>query len=355
MPQRRSMLWLFDARDFAKNVYISGYQGASLADISAITSIEKRSNNAEISVEKSKKEQAKFRQALERVKARIAPLPITTTESAFGETAYSLIDSFGGGKEGLVAIAEAVAANRERIIKALINLPEDYEQGPPYFNLGPWRIFAYLITGEHSYGRRVRIFEKRWQKNVLPMTTVEQRASIGRIIRFIWTHITLSDAFYNSEEYKRNNLETKKEGFWSKPTVGSMLAAATVDNLYDLVAAAKLVMDIRAIENKIATKRSTIYPRSIPIGKTGSFKNGLFEMKTIIVGLSWKYRRKSLLSCNCPQLWDFGSQYLLYFDRMTFDETIRSDGTQIYGYLINKKDFITGLLCTAYDSVDESS
>lgn len=350
-----SMVWLFDAHEFAKNVYISGYKGASLDKPQIIESIEKLSVTAELSVKQVKEKQDKFKCALERVNTRIGSLPVKITERGFGETAYSLIDSFGGGKEGLIAITEAAKANRENIIKALLNLPKDYDQGPPYFNLGPWRVFSYLITGEHSYGRRVRIFEKRWQKNVLPKTTAEQRASIGKIIRFIWSNITLSEAFYNSKECKRRNLDLKEGGFWSEPTIGSMLAAVTVDNLYYLVAAAKLVLDIRAQETQIAVEQSTVYPRDISVIKTDSFEDGLFEMKAIIVGLSWKYRRKSLLVCERPQLWDFGSQYLLYFDSMTFDENVRNNGPQMYGYLVKKEDFITGLLCTAYDSVDSSA
>ena len=347
------MVWLFDAREFAKNVYISSYKDASLADLSVIEPIEKASNAAEIAVKEFQERQTEFEQALQKVNARIASLPIKVTEIGFGETAYSLIDAFGGEKEGLLAIAKIATDNRENIIKALLHLPIDYDQGPPYFNLGPWRVFAYLITGEPSYGRRVRIFEKRWQKNVLPRTTVEQRAAIGRIIRFIWSNIALSEAFYDSEEHRRSHLNfEEKGGFWSDPAVGSMLAAATVDNLYYLVAAAKLAADVRAQETQISAKRSTVYPEDIPIIRTDSSKNGLFEMRAIIVGLSWKYRRKSLLACNRPQLWDFGSQYLLYFDSITFDETVQHDESQLYGYLVNKKDFITGLICTTYDDID---
>lgn len=265
-----SIVWLFDAHEFAKNVHVSDYQGASLANIPAIESIEKLSADAELSVRKAKKKQAEFKQVLEKVNARIASLPVKVSKSGLGETAYSLIDSFGGGKEGLVAIAEAATANREHIIKSLVNLPKDYEQGPPYFNLGPWRVFAYLITGEHSFGRRVRTFEKRWQKNVLPRTTAEQRASIGRIVRFIWTNITLSKTFCNSEEYQGSNLDSKEMDFWSEPTVGAMLAAATVDNLYYLVAATKLETDIQTQRMQISGERSTVY--IFPAGESHCYR-----------------------------------------------------------------------------------
>ncbi|PZO52635.1 MAG: hypothetical protein DCF15_13620 [Phormidesmis priestleyi] len=122
----------------------------------------------------------------------------------------------------------------------------------------------------------------------------------------------------------------------------SYLILIPIENLGYLVAAKKLRSDVSELRHE-AAERPDFWPSQLPIVKMAPFDKSLCTMRALKVSLRWKRRRKSLLTCDCPQLWDLGNDYLLYFEKIAY-----SDGpvyeASVSGYLIKKVDFITAVL-----------
>jgi len=348
-----SMVWLFDAKGFMKNLEIrKDYsQYLPLSEASALEGIDDLASSIESKIQSAQVKLVEFSAAYEKVQRHIRELPVSLLEETYHSfrlgSAHSLIELFGEGREGLVALDKAAKENRESIKRVLINLPSSDEKQPPYFFLKPWHIFDYLISGELENSRSLRKFQQRWQQRTWPHASREQRVIVGELAQFIWHNVTASAKCYTEDSNKvvpTDRTRSVRKDCWQDKRISSMIIDSAIDNLGYLVAAKKLRGDVSALRSEVA-QRPDFWPSQLAIITMPPFKGGLCTVRALKVVLNWKRRRKSLLTCDRPQLWDFGSDNLLYFEKLTYADD-RLYGEPMSGYLIKKADFLAGVMAT---------
>ncbi len=348
-----SMVWLFDAKSFMKNLEIrkSYSQYLPLAETAALEGIDELASSIESKIQAAQTKLKEFSAAYEAVKFRIRELPVSLLEESYHsfrqEGPHSLIESFGNGREGLVALNKTANENQELIKQVLVNLPSGNEKQPPYFSLKPWHVFDYLISGELEDSRYIRKFQQRWQQRTWPNASREQRVIVGRLAQFIWHNVTASAKCYSDDSNKvfpAGWVRSTRKDCWQDKRISSMIVDSAIENLGYLVAAKKLRIDVNDLKSAVA-QRPDFWPSQLAIIKMPPFKDGLCTVRALKVVLNWKHRRKSLLICDRPQLWDFHSDYLLYFEKLTYDEHYPYR-EPMSGYLIKKVDFLIGVTAT---------
>lgn len=348
-----SMVWLFDARGFMKNLEIrkSYYHYVALADTAVLEGIDKLAASIESKIQTAQAKLIEFSAAYEKVKCRIRELPVGLLEESYHsfrqEGPHSLIESFGNDREGLTALTKAAHEHRELIKRVLVNLPVGNKKQPPYFSLKPWHVFDYLISGELEDYRNIRKFQQRWQQRIWPNASREQRVIVGRLAQFIWHNVTASAKCYSDDSNKvfpTGWVRSARKDCWQDKRISSMIADSAIDNLGYLVAAKKLRIDVKGFRSEVS-QRPDFWPSQLAIIKLPPFTSGLCTVRALKVVLDWKRRRKSLLTCDRPQLWDLGSDYLLYFEKLTYVEDAPYRDP-MSGYLIKKVDFLDGVMST---------
>ena len=347
-----SMIWLFDAQGFIKNIEIrKGYTYVALTESATPKEIDDLATTIELNIQTAQTRLKEFSAAYEKVKRRIRDLPVSLLEDSYYSSqlanAHSLIESFGTDREGLAALAEAAGEHRDLIKRVLTNLPSSNQKQPPYFSLRPWHVFDHLISEEVEDYRNIRKFQQRWQQRIWPSASREQRFVVGKLSQFIWYNVTAAAKCYVDEsnrEYPAGWIHSARKDCWQDRRIGSMIVDAAIDNLGYLVAAKKLKGDISAFNRTIA-QRPDFCPLQLAIIKVLPFKEGLCTVRALKVSLTWKRRRKSLLSCELPQIWDWGNDYLLYFEHLTYADDAPY-GDSVWGYLVRKTDFLSGAVAS---------
>ena len=342
-----SMAWIFNANRFAKNVEIRKRHSeyVVLSTPSVLDDVEEKVIAIEDNIKVARSKLARFSKSYDGVKERLRPLPVNLLEESFyQESAESLIASFGHQREGLIALSKAAVKHRGLIKKVLLNLPPE-EKVAPYFELCPWDVLDHLILGTPAHTYRLRNFQTRWQQRVWPKASREQQAVVGIIAHFIWHNVTTAAPYSASSKnsvYPSGRRRTKRKAYWRDEQIGSVIADAAIDNIGYLAAAKKLRSDILSLKCEI-NAQPDFYPSELSIVRVASFNRGVCTVRALKVALKWKRRRKSLFTCDRPQLWDFGSDYLLYFEKLMYDEDVLAM-EPMSGYLIRKADFITGVV-----------
>ncbi|PZO47927.1 MAG: hypothetical protein DCF15_18445, partial [Phormidesmis priestleyi] len=230
------MVWLFDAQGFKKNLEIrTGYSAyTTLAEDSPLAGIDDLANSIESKIQTAQTRLIEFSAAYERVKRRLQGLCVSLLEKSYyrQDSSYSIIEAFGSGREGLVALTEAANKHRQLIKKVLVNLPSGDRKKPPYFSLEPWHVFDYLISGELYDIRRIQKFQRRWKQRVWPRASREQEFIVGTIARFIWCNITASASCYTHEPNKVLPVgweRSVRKDCWQDEAIAPMIADSAME------------------------------------------------------------------------------------------------------------------------------
>jgi hypothetical protein len=339
------MIWIFDARRFVENFEIKMMSGLRLPLHSFLERkhVDRAARTAKAESAKYQSKIVEFTAALERVEARLMDLPakLSSSDGESSRGAHELIDFFGGGRPGLVALTDSAKRNKEAILDVLLRLPNQHDKGDDFFGLDPYFALKYIATGVPSRYEGERQYE--WQKRVLPLVSRERRVAIGQVAWFIHRNIEFRDTWAvvpsEAELSKHHDLDYEFADSWGVTHIGSQVIKTAIDNIGYFAAAAKLKADIE--QAKSQTKPGGNFQEiNLSLIKVPPFESGLFSAKSLNISFTWKHRRKSLFTCDHPQFWDFGDDYLLFFE----DLSRQSKGSDATGHLIEKEAFLKGLI-----------